>query len=299
MTCPFLKEAQVKFCQTATVRKLIPLALAGKTDEKCSTPAFVTCPIYRAHPEAQAASGPCPYLRESLMQYCGAAPVAKFVPYSESLLSRCGNDSFRYCELYLAIAHPARRGDETEGIQLPAWLQYSGNHMWLDITDDGVCHAGIDAFLSRALGTIDRVSYVWMKGRHRPTAVLSAGGLDVEVMFPTPMLLTNCNLYLRADPSRLTSEPYTGGWLFEGVPLPETTEGLLSGEKARGWMESEQQRINELLQQAQNPGTDSRGKPIKQMADGGLFAAGLAHLLPRDQMRALIHEFFSPFASGK
>ena len=36
MTCPFLRESQVKFCRTAAVRKLIPLTLAGKTDEKCS-----------------------------------------------------------------------------------------------------------------------------------------------------------------------------------------------------------------------------------------------------------------------
>ena len=44
MTCPFLKEAQVKFCQTATVRKLIPLALAGKTEEKCASADFAGLP---------------------------------------------------------------------------------------------------------------------------------------------------------------------------------------------------------------------------------------------------------------
>ena len=54
------------------------------------------------------------------MQYCGAAPVAKFVPYSESLLSRCGNDSFRYCELYLAMAHPKMEAEEVDGTPCPA-----------------------------------------------------------------------------------------------------------------------------------------------------------------------------------
>jgi hypothetical protein len=33
---------------------------------------------------APAVSGHCPFLGESLMQYCGAAPVAKMVPYSET-----------------------------------------------------------------------------------------------------------------------------------------------------------------------------------------------------------------------
>jgi glycine cleavage system H lipoate-binding protein len=296
MTCPFLKEAQVKFCQTATVRKLIPMALAGKTEEKCASADFAACPVYRMRPAEDTDSGPCPNLRESLMQYCGAAPVAKFIPYSESLLSRCGNDSFRYCELYLGLAHPqsgqAADPRDEDNLPLPGWLLYSANHMWLDVTDDGICHAGIDAFLSRALGPVERISYVWSKGRHYPTAILHAAGLDMEVVFPNPLLLTNCNLYLRADPGRLTAEPYTGGWLFEGMPLPETTRGLVKGENARGWMEQEQRRMNEFLQQSQGFGAPAA-------ADGGLFSAGLASLLPRDRMLALFHEFFSPLASGK
>src|SRR5205814_457842 len=114
------------------------------------------------------------------MQYCAAAPVAKLVPYSESLLSRCGNDAFRYCELYLSMAHPALRAAEVDGVAMPEWLRYSANHMWLDVTGDGTCHAGIDAFLSRALGKVERIAYVWLKGEHRPAAVLTAGGVEYE-----------------------------------------------------------------------------------------------------------------------
>jgi glycine cleavage system H lipoate-binding protein len=290
MTCPFLKETQVRYCQTSAVRKLIPLAQAGRADEKCSSADHASCPVYRTQPQQQPVSGPCPYLGESLMQYCGAAPVAKLIPYSESLLSRCGNDGFRYCQLYLAMAHPNVEAEEVDGTPLPGWLKYSANHMWLDVTDDGVCHAGIDAFLSRALGKIDRISYVWLKGRHRPTAVLTVEGLNLEVVFPNPFLLTNCNLYLRADPSRLTSQPYTGGWLFEGVPEPGALDNLLEGAGARTWMEREQRRINEFLQQQHS---------LPTAADGGQFVAGLARVLDRDQMLALFHEFFSPYASGK
>ena len=281
MTCPFLREAQVKFCRTAAVRKLIPLALAGKADEKCSSPEHTACAVYRAHPDDAPASESCPYLRESLMQYCGAAPVARFVPYSESLISRCGNDGYRYCELYLGMAHPALSFDHVDGVPLPQWLRYSANHMWLDVTEDGVCHAGIDAFLSRALGKVDRISYVWQKGLRRPAAVLTVNGMDLEVVFPNPMMLTRCNLYLRADPARLAGEPYTAAWLFEGTPLPETEAGLFEGPAARDWMEREQHRINDFLQQQSGIS-----------ADGGLFANGLVRGLDREQAIALFHEFF-------
>ena len=290
MTCPFLHEAQVKYCQTSSVRKLIPIAAAGRASDKCCSQQHVTCPVYRMQPAEPVLTGPCPYLGDSLMQYCGAAPVTRMVPYSESLLSRCGSDRFRYCELYLSMAHPRVPSDEVDGIPLPEWLHYSVNPMWLDIGENDVCHAGIDAFLSRALGRADRISYVWQQGRHRATAVVTFNGVDHELIFPNPFLLTNCNLYLRADPSRLTSEPYTGGWLFEGVAAPETALNLFQGAAARHWMEREQLRINEFLQQ--QPGPDG---PLA--ADGGLFAAGLSRYLDPDQIRALFHTFFSPYAS--
>jgi glycine cleavage system H lipoate-binding protein len=242
------------------------------------------------------------------MQYCGAAPVAKMIPYSESQISRCGCDRFRYCELYLSMAHPGAPADDVDGIPLPSWLRYSANHMWLDIGEDGVCHAGIDAFLSRALGQADRISYIWQRGQHRATAVITVNGVDHEIVFPNPFLLTSCNLYLRADPARLTAEPYTGGWLFEGVPAPETSDNLLQGAAAHRWMEQEQRRINEFLPQQQGP-TGGAGasacQPSRQQpgphgplaADGGQFAPGLSRYLDRDQMLALFHTFFSPYAS--
>jgi glycine cleavage system H lipoate-binding protein len=306
MTCPFLKEAQVRYCHTASLRKLIPMAQAARANEKCVSALYATCPVFRTQllpaepPSEPEATGACPYLRESLMQYCGAAPVTKLVPYSESLLSRCGSESFRYCELFLAMSHPGapavevegRAYAEVDGLPVPGWLQYSANHLWLDVNGDGGCHAGIDAFLSRALGKVDRISYVWLKGNHRPAAVITIDGADLEVVFPNPFLLTDCNLYLRADPGRLTSQPYTGGWLFEGVASPESTAGLLSGGQARQWMEQEQRRADEFLQRQYTH--ECRGA----CADGGEFAVSVLRTLDRERRLALFHEFFSPYASG-
>jgi glycine cleavage system H lipoate-binding protein len=219
------------------------------------------------------------------MQYCGAAPVAKMIPYSESLISRCGNDSFRYCDLYLNMLHPGRERSDADVIPMPDGLRYSANHMWLDIGEDGVCHAGIDAFLMRVLGRVDRVSYVWQRGVRHPAASLNAAGIDLEVTFPNPLMLTACNLYLRADPARLAADPYSAGWLFEGRLVPESTANLIAGEAAHRWMDREQHRMNEFLQEG-----------TCLAADGGLFVPGVAGLIEREQLLALFHEFFSPMA---
>jgi glycine cleavage system H lipoate-binding protein len=289
MTCPFLKEAQVKYCRSSSIRKLIPLAQAGRADERCSSENYAACPVFRQQPDADtfAAFGTCPLLHESLMQYCGAAPVAKFVPYSESLLSRCGNDGYRYCELYLQMSHPLPAPETADGIAMPAELAYSANHLWLDAGGDGTCHVGIDAFLSRALGEVERIGFVWQKGHHRPAAVVTAGGVDLEITLPFALQITSCNLYLRANPERLTSEPYTRGWLFAGVPEPGAADGLLRGEQAQHWMEREVRAIHEFLQHLPGPAGPTA-------ADGGMFSAGLARHIEREQTFALFQEFFSP-----
>lgn len=268
------------------MRKLIPLPEAGAALEKCSSGRQAACAVYRSRPREAEERAACPYLRESLVQYCGASPITKFVPYSESLLSRCGNGGYRYCELYLGLAHPGM--EHVEGIPLPEWLRYSRNHMWLDVTEDGMCHAGIDAFLSRALGEVRAITYLCPPGRLQAAAVLSMAGLDLEVVFPNPLRMTSCNLRLRSNPGKLRTEPYTGGWLFEGTPEPETAAGLLEGAAAREWMEQEQGRMNEFLQHLLSA-------DAALAADGGVFAGDLAGHLDREQMLALFHEFFSPY----
>ena len=291
MTCPFLREAQVKFCHASSVRKLIPLSVAagqGRPEEKCSSGGYPTCRVYQSTPIGGPAGGPCPHLGGSLMQYCAAAPVAKLVPFSESQLSRCGNDSHRYCALYSAMAHPVAAHDAVDGISIQPELSYASNHMWLDVGAGGQCHAGIDAFLSRALGKVESVRYVWQHGLRRPAAILTAGGIDWEVVFPNPLLLTGCNLYLRANSGLLAAEPYTAGWLFEGSVVEGTEDNLMQGAAARSWMERDVRRINEFLQHGSG-----------MAADGGLFTVGVLSSLDHESRPALFHEFFSPFARRK
>jgi glycine cleavage system H lipoate-binding protein len=288
MTCPFLKEARVKYCRTSSIRKLIPLAQRGSAEDRCSSEKYPDCPVFRQQADGGelAAFGGCPFLDESLMQYCGAASVVKFIPYSESLLSRCGNDGYRYCELYLQMAHPPKPPETADGIPMPAELGYSANHMWVD-TGDGICHVGIDALLARTLGPVERISLVSQKGHRHPVAIVTCG-VDLEIALPFPLEVSDCNLYLRANPAQLTADPYHKGWLFAGVPDAGALDGLRRGAEAQHWMEAEVREIHEFLQQLPGPSG-------KTAADGGMFSAGLTRYLEREQIFALFHQFFSPF----
>ena len=303
MRCPFLREAQVKSCQASTFRKVIPRAADSAADELCSTPGHVRCSAVRSHHEGSPSPERCPFLHESLVQYCASSAVPTYVPYSESSNSRCGNDTHLYCELYLALAAPAGGSPlETiaaggghvsfDGLDLPAGLRYTRNHLWLDVSPDGTCHIGVDAFLARVIGSADEVTFVTTKGTACPSARLSVRGVDLPLLFPEAVKITSTNSTLRVHPDRLTSDPYGNGWLFEGrlTTTPASPTPLLSADEALGYIHEEVSRLNLVVHEiASRPDPDG----FQVMADGGSFVGGLPSHLTRAETVRLFAAFFS------
>ncbi len=308
MKCPFLKEERVCSCTLAPVRKQIPCAMIHEADEKCVSSAYERCDIARGHASFRAGLDRCPFLQESLAQYCEAAAVRRFIPLNGDAFSRCNRDAHRYCDTYLQRVHPCRPpaptgdgppspgGDE---IPVPERLAFSRNHMWLDVAADGSFHVGVDAFLARVLGCIERGSFVFERGLHHPTVVLTVQQVDLPLAFPQPLQVTACNTLLRRHPEALTEDPYGRGWLFEGYGPEEgrespgpTLDGLLEGAEAVAWMRREVERmtgfVHDLLARR-----SSSGEVL--VADGGVFGPGLAaHLQRRDLLR-LYGLFFAPY----
>jgi len=292
MLCPFLSESQVRSCRLASVRKLIPHAAPAA--ERCSTPRYTECLAYRDHPHAEPGGvDACPYLQESLMQFCSAAPVTRFVPWSEASMLKCGSGAFRYCDLYLEVteasSHRTPAGPE-DSLPAPAALLYSGNHMWLDRAEDGLCHVGIDALFSRLLGPVERVDFLTLpggpaSGRRQPSVVLRAGGRDWQVVFPCAMNVTACNLMLRTEPERLAADPYGRGWMFAGTDVD--APGLMNGAEAARWMQTDARRLNEFVQQRSGA-----------CADGGMIEAGLLAALRREDALVLFNDVLSPGAGA-
>ncbi len=230
------------------------------------------------------------------MQFCSASPVQRYVPWSEASVSKCGCGAYRYCDLYLdlteASAHRNGAQSTEDALPVPPALQYAANHMWLDQAEDGLCHVGIDALFSRLLGRIERVDFITMpgsqglgRGKLSATAVVRAGGSDWQVVFPRPMKISACNLMLRSDPSRLSTDPYGRGWLFAGTGVDTT--GLVTGEQAALWMQDETRQLNEFVQERSGC-----------CADGGMIVPGLLDKLRREDALVLFSGFLSPAADA-
>jgi len=301
--CPFLRDEQVKSCQAAPFRKSLVRAMASGTDERCTSPAYRACPAVRESREAHPIASRCPFLRESLVQFCAASPRTTYVPWSESPELRCSHDGHRYCELFLAAA--GARGpalpaadpawSETalvDGLPVPGWLHYAANHMWLDVGDDGLCHLGLDAFLARAAGTLERLSFLTLRGEERPAVVLTIGGVDLTLVFPRRLLILAANTRLRCGLERLTADPYGLGWLFTARwDAPHGAEALAElrhGRAALEWMADEVRRLDAAVHEQL---LRSRSE-IALPADGGRPAPGFLAQLEREQALRLLAMFF-------
>ncbi len=339
MRCPFLREAQVKFCCASEFKKLIVRgpsealpAGSRANEERCSSPVYVSCPSMKQHIEELPSQDRCPFLQESLCQYCAAASIVKYVPYSDPVLTRCGTSSHRYCDLLLTMQNPGLltphdiiapeidREDEDEngywiidGIQTVGWLSYSPNHMWADYDEDGTFHIGIDAFLAKVLGNVDRLAFAPTTGEHNPSVCLTVNGVDLQMMFPRQLTVTSTNSHLRADPRSVVSDPYTLGWLFEGKwtnasarpeKLPEDAhrsadQGLIRGKVAKTWMQEETRRLTEFVSNRishEESTYDIKSKRL--MADGGMFTEHFMNYLSKEEILILYDEFFSMHIDG-
>lgn len=273
MPCPFLREGRARYCHAAPVRKLI-LDGPGATERgRCATPQYSDCEL-AADDAIQHDS--CPHLEEIRVQYCGVAAVAKLVPFSDSQLSSCTSSTFRYCESYLALARP-------HTITPPAHLLYTPNHFWLDAEESGLCHIGIDGFLADTTGTVDAITFVTAHGTHCPTMSLSIHGVEWPMTFPNPLMIERVNSRVRSDPGKLTTDPYGGGWLFEGWEVPgRTRTGLVSGRQAEAWQAEERERLSREIHETHAPG-----------CDGGAPVRGVVQLLSRPNVICLLQHFFS------
>ncbi len=312
MECPFLREANVRSCGGSAFRKMI-LETASADGERCSTDRYLDCPAAAARLDGKPAAPHCPFLQESHAEFCGAAPVVQYIPANGGALSRCHSDGHLYCELYLTHADPqgerlpgTRRrtgyGDvaDIDGIPLPEHLSYAANHMWLDIAPDGYRHVGIDGFLANALGNVEKVSFATARGNDRAIAVLTVGGVDMQMAFPNPLYKIAANSYLRTAPEKLTEDPYGAGYLFEALEPPRSEwrdpvrDGLIEGARAADWMRAESERLTWFVhERLARPDEDGLRLP----ADGGRAACGLAAHLDRDDLIDLYNEFFAPHCS--
>jgi glycine cleavage system H protein len=188
------------------------------------------------------------------------------------------------------MAHPAARSlaqsECVDVIRVPRDRRYTANHMWLDRSGDS-CYVGVDGFAARVFGQVDRVSFPRTSNATWPSVVLTSGDIELQMTFPAVLENRNPNSYLRADPGKVSSDPYGAGWLFEGRLVAEPPR-VMDEWEAEGWMHREVERMSRIVHE--------RAAESGYAADGGLFGEGVLRHLEREDALAVFNDFFSPLA---
>ena len=325
MRCPFLKESSTRSCRVVPGRKILSAAISAAHD-RCSTPDYVACAVARTHLHTEERLERCPFLEETWVQYCAAAPVVKYVPSSDSMLSCCNTEAHHYCALFLQRARPGGKsapapagsavlperaepagdaprvradgGDGVPDLPVPERLAYAPNHMWIDVAADDTCHVGLDAFAARILGHVDRVRFLCSTGLRHPAVSLQVQQVDLALVFPRRIVVTGCNAHLRVDPTPLADDPYGAGWLFAGLYVDDLagTADLIPGSESVEWMRREFACMQTFVHDELQHVISGVGPTA---LDGGVFEAGLARRLDREALLRLYDAFLAPSPIGR
>ena len=295
LRCPFLVEGTALGCGLAPFHKLVPGLAVAQQDQCCSSQTWRACSWIREHgvPIDGTDRAACPFLEETPVCSCSAAPSSKLIPRTSTAVSRCLGDSHRYCDVFLETStRPA-----AAATPVPHGLAFAHNHMWLDVGPDGSCHVGVDAFLVRVLGTIDEVILLSACGVASPSVALTVAGATLMLVFPKPLQITLVNRPLQRHPGDLIADPYGLGWLYEGgtieTLLPTTSgahvAGLRRGADAERWMAAEVARLSRHVRALDERRNGHLG-PVA--ADGGEVAPGFASHLDRAELLEIFSLFF-------
>ena len=289
-TCPFLEEVSMVYCKAYPIKKMIPVNAIK--DNPCVTSSHFQCPVYEERSKdsitfhiLSIGSDQCPFLEVSQMVYCKVYPIKKMIPVSTMQLeSRCSQGAHKSCHAYRDMAE----GDKTvmvRGFRMKSDLSYHQGHTWLRM-GKGTITLGLDDFASRLLGRIDGIEPPAMGEQVRKSDTLvkmACGRCTAEPVSPVSGTVMEINERLMRHPNRIRKDPYGQGWLLTVAPSG-VDEKILSGTKARDWLQGEVERFHSYLENEMG----------LTLTDGGEMINDLHEKLSREEWDRMIRAFLRP-----
>lgn len=169
---------------------------------------------------------------------------------------------------------PVRRRIQgvAEGLALPMGLFVHRGHTWAEVLASGSVRVGLDDFVRRTLGRLDRVDVLRPGERvvqGEAMLTLEQGGRQVALPAPVSGVIEAVNETLSTNPEAVAEDPYQKGWAYVLRPsrLGQEIHELRVGETARAWLEDEVGRLVEWI-------TGLRTAPAMTLPDGGMPVVG-------------------------
>lgn len=186
-----------------------------------------------------------------------------------------------------AVGPRPPRMERAFGSQLPEGYCFHPGHTWALKEGPETARVGIDNFAVNLLGRIDRIDVIgqnrWVR-QGQKFMTIKSGDVVVDFLSPVEGVVTSLNSDALSDPSVVTRDPYSQGWIAM-VKSPELTtnqRNLVQGSMVAPWLQNSITRLNSMV-----------GPLAPTMAaDGGIPMGGLLSRVEPELRQKLAKEFF-------
>ncbi|HUX05704.1 MAG TPA: glycine cleavage system protein H [Acidobacteriota bacterium] len=191
------------------------------------------------------------------------------------------------------VAAAAALQPHKEGFAIANDVYLAPGHSWVTVGSGGMISVGINEFLSRLVGKVDKVE-IPVRGaeikRGEPLFTLYQSGRKLVVPSPMTGTVSKVNSDLLSDTSHLEMLP--DEWMLNLKPTALAWElsSLRVGRSASSWISNELERLRDFL--ASHYGQPSLAG--ETLYDGGLTTVGSLAQLEDEAWACLIHEFINP-----
>jgi glycine cleavage system H lipoate-binding protein len=202
---------------------------------------------------------------------------------------RCGNcdfDQFFLDQFSVhAVVRPVRPM-EVKGFKVPQGYYFHRGHTWVKVEEGSTVRVGMDDFVLRLLGPLDRIEAPLM-GREirqgRPDTTAFRGGERAGVLSPVTGVVTTINPALREDARRAGDAPYSEGWVMNvhAPHLRDDLRDLMIHTETQAFMEGEVHSLFRLV--------EAVGGPLS--TDGGDLGWDIYGNMPQLRWERLIRTF--------
>jgi glycine cleavage system H protein len=177
-----------------------------------------------------------------------------------------------------------------EKLSVPLGLFFDKSHVWVRLNDSGEVRIGLDEFLIKAVGKIDRIetlpSGTTVKSGEK-IAVCFVDGKRFVIKSPISGTIISKNESFNKEGENLSEDPYFSGWILKVWPLEikESIKDLMIGKSAEQWMKRELGRFTDFLSRNATLAL----KPA--LADGAKPIVGAVSYLDEDGFNKFVEEF--------
>lgn len=157
---------------------------------------------------------------------------------------------------------------------VPAGVFISPTHTWVSMYLDGTLLIGVDDFVQKIIGPIDKVELPEagrFVERDAPLFTIIQGSRRLTFASPASGKVVDINTRVLDNPALINSKPYEAGWLCSVDPsnLPSDLQALRIGADAVSWYQEEIDKYCEMMETL----SEAHKKPAHSKNDGVRDAA--------------------------